>query len=357
MSSTPSLRAAVIGVGMMGQHHARVYTALPATTLVGVADAQPDRAKQIASTYGVPAYSDYRSLLEAQSPDVVTVAVPTSLHETVATAAMESGAHVLVEKPIAATIGEGERLIERAEALGRKLMVGHIVRFDPAIRTLKEHLDAGELGRIFQIVCRRVGPFPARVRDVGVVVDLGPHDLDVMRFVSGDEPVRVYAETQQEIHTAHEDLLTATVRFRDGLTGVLEINWLTPTKVREVTVLGERGMFRVDSLTKDLFFYENAQANGEMWSALEMLKGVSEGRMVRFPLQRTEPLKAELEAFAQAVLDDEPVPVTGEDGLQALRLALALVESGRTHRVVQIADPRGRKTRSPTENGICRFKT
>jgi len=215
-------------------------------------------------------------------------------------------------------------------------MVGHIVRFDPAIQALKQHLDAGELGRMFQIVCRRVGRFPERIRDVGVVIDLAPHDLDVMRFVSGDEPVRVYAETQQEIHTAHEDLLTAMLRFRNGLSGVLEINWLTPTKVRDIAVLGERGMFRVVSLTKDLYFYENAQANGPFWSALEMLKGVSEGRMVRFPLQRYEPLKAELEGFVGAVLDDAPVPVSGEDGLQALRLALALVQSGQTHQVVEI---------------------
>jgi predicted dehydrogenase len=241
-----------------------------------------------------------------------------------------------VEKPIAASLEEAQAIIGRADDLGRKLMVGHVVRFDPAIQALKQHLDEGELGRIFQIVCRRVGPFPARIRDVGVVIDLAPHDLDVMRFVSGDEPVRVYAETQQEIHTAHEDLLAATLRFQNGLTGVLEINWLTPTKVRDITVLGERGMFRVDSLTKDLYFYENAQADGPMWSALEMLKGVSEGRMVRFPLQRYEPLRAELEAFATAVIEDEPVPVSGQDGLQALRLALALVESGKTHQIVEI---------------------
>jgi predicted dehydrogenase len=331
-----TLKAAVIGVGSIGQHHARVYTALPATKLVGVADTASDRAGEIGSTYGVPAYRDYLQMLETEVPDVVTVAVPTSLHEAVASDALESGAHVLVEKPIAATIQEAQAIIDRAKDLGRKLMVGHIVRFDPAIQALKHHLDADELGRIFQIVCRRVGPFPARIRDVGVVIDLAPHDLDIMRFVSGDEPVRVYAETQQEIHTAHEDLLTAMLRFRNGLTGVLEINWLTPTKVRDVTVLGERGMFRVDSLTKDLFFFENAQANGPLWSALEMLKGVSEGRMVRYPLQRYEPLRAELEAFATAVLEDEPVPVTGEDGLQALRLALALVESGETHQIVEI---------------------
>ncbi len=332
------LKAAVIGVGSMGQHHARVYTALPTTTLVGVADVNADRAEQLASTYGVRAYADYRRMLDTEDPDLVTVAVPTSLHEAVATRAMESGAHVLIEKPIAATIGEAQRLIERAEDLERKMMVGHIVRFDPAIQALKKHLDDGELGRIFQIMCRRVGPFPARIRDVGVVIDLAPHDLDIMRFISGDEPVRVFAETQQEIHTAHEDLVTALLHFRGGLTGVLEINWLTPTKVREVVVLGERGMFRVDSLTKDLFFYENAQANTEMWDALEVLKGVSEGRMVRYPLRRYEPLKAELEAFATAVLEDEPVPVSGDDGLAALRLALAVVESGETHQVVEIGE-------------------
>jgi len=335
-SPTTPLKAAVIGVGSMGQHHARVYTALPATTLVGVADRDPNRAEELGSTYGVPSYTDYGEMLTSEAPDLVTVAVPTSLHHEVASAAMESGAHILVEKPIAGAIDEAQAIIDRANELGRKLMVGHIVRFDPAIQALKHHLDEGELGRIFQIVCRRVGPFPARIRDVGVVVDLAPHDLDVMRFVSGDEPVRVYAETQQEIHTDHEDLLTGLIHFQGGPTGMLEINWLTPTKVRDVTVLGERGMFRVDSLTKDLFFYENAQANGEMWSALEVLKGVSEGRMVRYPLQRYEPLKAELEAFAQAVLDDEPVPVSGQDGLQALRLALALVESGKTHQVVEI---------------------
>jgi len=336
MRPVAPLKAAVVGVGSMGQHHARVYTALPDTTLVGVADLNADQAEAIAGTYGVPAYTDYRQLLDAQAPDLVTVAVPTSLHETVATSAMESGAHVLVEKPIAATIAEGQRLIERARELDRKLMVGHVVRFDPAIQALKQHLDDGELGRIFQIMCRRIGPFPHRIRDVGVVVDLAPHDLDIMRFVSGDEPIRLYAETQQEIHTAHEDLVSALLHFRGGLTGVLEINWLTPTKVREVVVLGERGMFRVDSLTKDLFFYENAQANGQMWDALEVLKGVSEGRMVRYPLQRYEPLKAELETFADAVLNDEQVPVTGEDGLVALQLALALVESGAKHQIIEI---------------------
>jgi UDP-N-acetylglucosamine 3-dehydrogenase len=331
------LKAAVIGVGSMGRHHARVYKEIAETDLVAVADVSADQAEAIAGQHGGRSYTDYRTLLETEAPDLVTVAVPTRFHHDVATDVMEAGAHVLVEKPIAATVAEGRALIEKAEATGRKLMVGHIVRFDPTVQALKAHLDADELGRIFQIVCRRVGPFPSRIRDVGVVVDLAPHDLDVMRFITGQEPLRVYAETEQQIHTDHEDLVSALLRFPNGITGMLEINWLTPTKVRDVIVLGEKGMFRADCLVQDLYFYENAQANGEMWSALRALKGVSEGRMTRFPLKRYEPLKAELQAFAAAVREDRPVPVDGEDGLAALRLALAMVEAGRTHQIVEVA--------------------
>ena len=330
------LKVAVIGVGSMGRNHARVYSELPGAKLVGVADTNLAVAQEVAARFGGNAYLDYQELLESERPDAISIAVPTAQHEGVSLASLEAGAHILIEKPITATLEAGYRLIERAHEVKRKLMVGHIVRFNPAVQALKEKMDAGELGRIYQIVCRRVGPFPDRIRDVGVVIDLAPHDLDVMRFLTGQDPIRVYAETERRIHTNHEDMLVAMLRFRDGITGTLEINWLTPTKVREVLVLGERGMFQVNDLTQDLYFYENALANGLTWSALSTLKGVSEGSMIRFPLQRYEPLKAELGAFLQAVQDDNPVPVTGEDGLAALKVALALVDSGRSHRVIEV---------------------
>jgi predicted dehydrogenase len=330
------LKAAVIGVGSMGQHHARVYSELAETELVAVADVSEERCARITAQYGGKAYTDYLEMLESERPDVISVAVPTRFHREVTEAALSAGAHVLVEKPIASAVAEAQALIKAARAADRKLMVGHIVRFDPTVQALKEHLDAGELGKIFQIVCRRVGPFPSRIRDVGVVVDLAPHDLDIMRYVTGEDPLRVYAETEQQIHTDHEDLVTALLRFPNGITGMLEINWLTPTKVRDVIVLGEQGMFRADCLLQDLYFYENAEANGEMWSPLRMLKGVSEGRMTRYPLKRYEPLKAELAAFISAVINDQPVPITGEDGLAALKLALALVESGAEHRLIEV---------------------
>lgn len=333
---TTPLKAAVIGVGSMGRHHARVYTQISQTTLVGVADADAATAKGIANQHGVPSYTDYAALLTEEKPDIVTVAVPTRYHHDVATHAMEAGADVLVEKPIAATVAEGQALIDRAQALGRNLMVGHIVRFSPVIQALKQRIAQEDLGKIFQVACRRVGPFPARIRDVGVVVDLAPHDLDVMRFITDAEPIRVFAEIEQQIHTDHEDLVSALIRFDNGITGMLDINWLTPRKVRDVTVLGEHGMFLANDLTQDLFFYENADASELEWNHLSMLKGVSEGKMIRYPIQQYEPLRAELEAFAAAVITGDPMPVTGEDGLAALKLALSLVQSGNEGKIISV---------------------
>jgi len=331
---TGPLKTAVIGVGSMGKNHARVYSELAEANLVAVSDANAATAEAIGKTFGAAAYSDYRELLEKEKPEAVSVAVPTAMHEQVVTDVLNSGANVLVEKPIAATIEEGQRLIALAKQKNLKLQVGHIVRFNPAIQELKKRLNAGELGRIYQVFCRRAGPFPARIRDVGVVIDLAPHDVDIIRFLTGLDPIRLFAETEQRIHTEHEDLLWGMLRLPDGITASVEINWLTPTKIREVLVLGERGLFRVDDLTQDLYFYENAQATGLAWDSLKNLRGVSEGGMVRFAFQRFEPLKAELQGFLKAVAENTPVPVSGEDGLAALKIALALVESGKTHQVI-----------------------
>ncbi|MFT3892208.1 MAG: Gfo/Idh/MocA family oxidoreductase [Anaerolineales bacterium] len=330
------MKVAVIGVGSMGRNHARVYSELAEAQLVAVSDANEKQANSIAEKFGVHAYADYREMLEKEKPEAVSVAVPTVLHEEVGMVALEAGANVLLEKPIAATVEEGQRLIAKAKSVGRQLMVGHIVRFNPAIQALKQKLAAGELGRIFQVFCRRAGPFPSRILDVGVVVDLAPHDVDLMRFLTEADPVRVYAETEQRLHTNHEDLLWGVLRFADGITGSLEINWLTPTKVRETLVLGERGMFRVDDLTQDLYFFENELAKNVQWTALETLKGVSEGSMTRYAIPRFEPLKAELQSFLKALQDGKPVPVSGEDGLAALKISLALVESGQTHQVIAL---------------------
>ena len=329
------IKAAVIGVGSMGKNHARIYDALEGVALVAVSDIDTKSARAAASRYRARCYADHATMLDQAKPDLVSVAVPTGLHHQVALDVIERGLHFLVEKPIADTVSNAREIIERAQAQGVQLMVGHVERFNPAVRELKRRLEDGQLGKIFQIHARRLGPFPQRVRDVGVVIDLATHDLDVMCHLTEADVVRVYAETEQEIHTLHEDSLSGLMRFQNGVVGVLDVNWLTPTKVRELYVTGEKGMFMVNYLTQDLYLYENEYV-GSDWDTLGMLKGVGEGTMIKLRIGKREPLHAELEAFAQSVEEGGPPPVTGEDGIRALTLAQAMVESGRQHTAIEL---------------------
>jgi UDP-N-acetylglucosamine 3-dehydrogenase len=330
-----SIRTAVIGVGAMGRHHARLYHDLLDSELVAVADTSRASGEAIAKLYGIKFYTDCRAMLDAEEVEAVSVCVPTTLHREVALEAIRRGIHVLVEKPIAASVSDGQFIVDQAHARDLVCMVGHVERFNPAVVELKRHLDQGELGRIFEIVARRKGPFPVRVRDVGVVVDLAAHDLDIMWYLTGAEVTRVYAETAQRVHESHEDMLSGLLRFSDGIVGVLDINWLTPTKIRELSVIGERGMFQVNYLTQDLFFFENAQA-GEVWDTLSILRGVAEGCMIRHVVPKREPLRSELEAFLATVRGEDVPVVNGAAGLRALRQAQAIVQSGLEHRPIEI---------------------
>ncbi len=328
------LKVAVIGVGSMGRNHARVYWEIPNVRLVGVADSDRVTAETIAGKYNTKAYTDYRRMLDEQQPDAVTICVPTSKHVEIALEVIQRGIHLLVEKPIAFNVAEGEKIVDSAREAGVKLMVGHIERFNPAVIALKEHLANSELGHIFQVDVRRQGPLPVRVSDVGVVIDLAVHDLDIIRYVTQAEITRVYAETQFGIHSQHEDLLSGLIRLSDGTVGSLLINWITPTKIREFNVTGECGMFRVDYLTQDLFFFENSTLNGSEWETMKILRGVSEGKMIRYLINKKEPLRAEQESFIRAVQGEIGVAVTGQDGLRALELAQAISASGYEHRLI-----------------------
>ena len=324
------LRAGVIGAGMMGRNHVRVWDeVIDHVDLVAVAD--PDAVAVSRATTGRRArgFDDPARMLAEEELDLVSIVAPTRLHLPLALAALSAGAHVLVEKPIAATREEALEMIDAAEAAGRLLSVGHIERFNPAIRELQRRLADGELGRIFQVHATRLGPFPARIRDVGVVIDLAPHDLDVMRYLVGSEPVRIYAEAERRIHTEHEDLFVGTMKFANGTVGVLDINWLTPTKRRTLTVTGERGMYVADYLAQDLVFYANPDAR-DTWvdrGAAAPVTSVAEGEMIRRAVRRREPLSVELDEFAAAVRDGGPAPVDPRDAMIALLLARKMVES------------------------------
>ena len=330
-----TIRTAVIGTGAMGRNHVRLYHDMSESNLVAVADADSETAEAIARRHGVRFYTDYRAMLDTEELDAVSICVPTTLHQRVAADVIEHGIHILVEKPIAATLEEGRAMIAQAREQGVIFLVGHVERFNPAVVELKRRLDDNELGRIFEIVARRKGPFPARVRDVGVVLDLAAHDLDVMWYLTGAEVKRVYAETAQRVHESQEDMLSGLLRFEDDTVGVLDINWLTPTKIRELSVIGERGMFQVNYLTQDLFFFENTEA-GDVWDTLSILRGVGEGRMIRHVVAKREPLRTELESFLATVRGANMPVVSAEDGLRALIQAQAIVRSGLENRPISL---------------------
>jgi UDP-N-acetylglucosamine 3-dehydrogenase len=319
------LKVAVVGAGSMGMNHLRVLRDFDEekVQLVGVAEAHEPTLKRAVSRFHVAGYVDYRQMVETLHPDLVAVVVPTYLHFEVASYVLGQGINVLIEKPMASTIEEAETLIDLAYLNGVKLAVGHIERFNPAVIEVKRHLVAGELGQVFQLHARRLGPFPPRIRDVGVTLDLATHDIDVMRYLADAEVERIYAETQRRIHNKCEDLVLGVLRFTNDAIGVLDVNWLTPTKVRELSITGEKGMYLVNYLTQDLYFYENDYTTTN-WDALRTIAGVSEGTMTRLKVQKAEPLRLEYEDIFAAIRNDTIPTVTGEDGAAVLKVALQL---------------------------------
>lgn len=319
------VRVAVVGAGAMGMNHLRVLRDFSEeqAQLVGIAEAHEPTLRRAMSRFHVTGFQQYQRLVEATHPDLVAVVVPTYLHFEVASYLLEQSINVLIEKPITSTIEEAQSLIELAHKRGAKIAVGHIERFNPAVIEVKRRIVAGELGQVFHMHARRLGPFPPRIRDVGVTLDLATHDIDVMRYLADAEIERVYAETQRRIHATCEDLVLGVLRFTNEAIGMLDVNWLTPTKVRELSITGDRGMYLINYLTQDLYFYENDYTTTN-WDAMRALTGVSEGTMTRLKVQKTEPLRLEYEDVFAAIANDSLPSVTGEDGMAVLKVVLQL---------------------------------
>ena len=320
-----TLKVALVGVGVIGRIHLRVLKDIPEVELVGVADPDVEMARSAAQKYGTPVFADYLQLLAEKKPQAVVVATPTKFHKEVTLAAIGQGMHVLVEKPIAGTVEDAEEMIAAAERANVTLAVGHIERFNPAVLELKRRVENGELGRVFMIHSRRQSPFPKRITDVGVASDLAIHELDIMRFFAGSKVTSLSAEVSQVLpHAPLEDIVFGLLRFENGVLGIVDVNWVTPTTVRELTVTGERGMFLVNYLSQELLFHENPSAvsainGGSTWDF-----SVTAGHMTRFQIVRKEPMRSQHEAFIEAVQKGQRPMVDGHDGLEALKLALQI---------------------------------
>ncbi len=320
------IKVGVIGVGSMGQNHARVYFHHDQVELVAIADPNRDFLQRISRTYNTKGYEDYREMLEKENIEAVSIAVPTKFHKETALYALNKGKHVLLEKPIASTEEEAQEIIDCAKKNNVKLMIGHIERFNPAILELKNRLH--ELGEIYKIDVQRIGPFPARVTDVGVVIDLSVHDIDVIHYLINHHPTRMYAEMQQKLHPHQEDSVAAVLRYGNEVTATLTVDYLSPTKIRQIQVFGKKGMFKVNYLDQELYFYENPGYSSGNWDS------VVEGDMRKINLFKKEPLAAEIGSFLACILEDTEPAVSGEHGLQVLKIAHLLLKSARENKII-----------------------
>lgn len=304
----------------MGRNHARVLAGLDGVDLVGIAD--PVAAGPL---HGAPVVATVEDLI-ALGIDYAVVACPTGLHEDVGLALAAAGIHALIEKPLADTVDGARKLAAAFKAEGLVGGVGHIERYNPALQSLKSRLEAGELGDVYQVVTRRQGPFPGRIADVGVVKDLGTHDIDLTAWVTGCAYESVAARTARKSGRPHEDMVAVVAELSGGIVANHLVNWLSPLKERSTVVTGERGCFVADTLTADLTFYANGSVASE-WEAVQAFRGVSEGDMTRFALAKREPLLVEHELFRDAVLGKSTDIVTLEQGLRTVEVAAAILES------------------------------
>lgn len=331
------LRVGLIGLGSMGRNHLRILAGRADCRVVAVADPVAEaRASATAVAPEASLFADPLALVAEVEVDALVVASPTTAHAEIALTAVERGIPVLVEKPLAASVEEAAEILRASRSRGVPVAVGHVERFNPAVRELGRRLADGWLSTIHAITSRRAGPFPARIRDVGVTIDLATHDVDILSWIAGERPARVYAETAQRIHTDHEDLLFGLLHFPSGATGMLDVNWLTPAKRRQLVVVGEEGMFELDYLTQRLTFTRSPDV-----AHPTLIRGYAptfEGPVVEIPVEAVEPLAAELDAFLEVVRTGGEPLVDAEDGLWAVAIASSLLRAASERRPVDLSD-------------------
>jgi predicted dehydrogenase len=325
----------VIGLGMMGRHHARLLQGSEEAEFAGAVDPGGDRFRAVHDERLVFASID--DLLATGRLDFAIVCVPTELHLAAVAELSSAGASVLVEKPLAATVDQAHEIVQLCAEANVRGAVGHVERFNPALQEMRRRLLGGQVGRLFSVSTERTGPFPARIQDVGVVTDLATHDIDLVSWLSDSHIASISAQVQYLTGREHEDLVLASGALTSGASFSLAVDWVSPRKVRRTRVLGERGMLEADTLNADLYFYENAEV-GIVWSAAQQFRGVSEGNVTRYALQRREPLAVEHEAFLNLVADRPGADMVSlEEGVEIVSAAHAVLRSARDGDTVLLA--------------------
>jgi len=311
------LEVAVIGAGFWGRNHARNLRELNETRLVAVCDRDVTKAQAVAELYDAEAYSDSRQMLKRKDVEAVTVCTWSTELAAETAKVLKAGKHVLVEKPMASSVQEAKKIVELAKKNQRHLMVGFLMRFIPGVQRIKEAVEKDEVGKLVYATARRVSQWPERIGDVGVVKDLAIHDIDITRYLFGDEAVEVYAKAGNLRHKKFEDHAQILLTFKGGKTAFIEANWLTPYRIRKLTVTGSDAIMTLDYITQEITI-ETA------------------GQTVAPRYEVKEPLKLELQHFANCILNDKEPMITGIDGLKGLQMAEAALKSARIGAAVKL---------------------
>jgi len=298
------MRVGVIGAGVMGNHHARIYRELGAD-LVGIADMDIKKAQEAAGKYNTRAYKKVSQLLE-QGLDAVSVAVPSKLHAKIAAEVADYKVNMLVEKPISDTMEGGRRIIDAAGRANVVLMVGHIERFNPAVQKLVQIIGEGVLGDLVVLSSRRVGPFVPRVKDIGITMDVASHDIDIARYLTNSEPIKVLAKSIN-VKNKKGDCAIMILDF-GRVTASIEVNWFTPHKVRSLVVTGTEGIAYADYIEHSVTIFNSS------WK-------------MEPKIEKSEPLSMELRHFLECVERKKEPLISGEDGLRTLEIALKIERS------------------------------
>jgi UDP-N-acetylglucosamine 3-dehydrogenase len=312
------LGVAVIGTGFWGRNHARVYKELKETELLAVCDIDAERAKTVAKQFDVTPYASTEKMLKREDIEAVSICTWSTNLAKEALKALKAGKHVLVEKPMAVNVKQAEKLLEIADREGLHIMVGFLMRFIPGLQHIKKAIEAKTLGEIVCATAKRVSQWPERIGDVGVVKDTAIHDIDIVRYLFNEDPIAVYAKAGCMMHKKFEDYAQIMLTFEGGKSAFIESNWLTPYKTRTLVVTGSEGIMKLDYITQEL-----------------TIEDVKETVQPRYQWQ--EPLKLELQHFANCILKKEKPLITGIDGLKALKIAEAALKSSATSKVVKLS--------------------
>jgi UDP-N-acetylglucosamine 3-dehydrogenase len=305
-----NINVSVLGCGVWGRNHARVFSELPNARLVSVVDINQATAREISERYNTSYALNPIEAMADPEVDAVTVCTPTVTHMELALQAIEAGKHVLVEKPMTNTVMEAETLIRAAEKNGVYLAVGFVERFNPAVKEAYRVISEGIIGDIILVHAKRVSKWPIRIGDVGVIKDLAVHDIDIVNKLFGEEAGSVFANAGNIRHD-FEDYANIMMCFKGKRGAFIETNWLTPRKVRSLTITGTEAIINVEYITQTL--------------TLENSKQITQPF-----IDNAEPLRLELESFINSIINDTPPEVSGLDGLRALRVCEAAIESART---------------------------